>query len=381
MRRHLGPIAAAAGLALAIAVAGPAAGAGADVWHHDGGGDHAVFVQRNDPAGNSIAAYHRGANGQLVLDHTYATGGNGAAITGAVVDKLASQDSLAYTDDDGGVLVAVNGGSDTISVFAVDGDHLSLREVLPSGGSLPVSVTIQDHLAYVLNAGGAGAVSGFRLAHGALLPLGGSTRTLGLTPVTGPTMFLNTPGQVGFSPDGSQLIVTTKANGSNIDVWGVRWDGRLTATPVANASATPVPFGFVFDRAGHLVVAEAGASTLTTYNLRRNGTVTPISSVADGQAALCWIAASGSNFYVANAGSGNVSAYKVDRGGNASLGTNTATAAGSIDLTTTPDGQFLYAESGGTGAVFGFHISSNGALTPVGSVTGLGTNLEGIVAL
>jgi 6-phosphogluconolactonase (cycloisomerase 2 family) len=194
-------------------------------------------------------------------------------------------------------------------------------------------------------------------------------------------MFLNTPGQVGFSPDGNQLIVTTKANGSNIDVFGVRWDGRLAATPVANVSATPVPFGFVFDRAGHLVVAEAGASTLTTYNLRRNGTVTPLSSVADGQAALCWIAASGSNFYVANAGSGNVTAYKVDRNGGATLGANTAAAAGSIDLTTTPDGQFLYAESGGTGAVFGFRIAPNGALTPVGSVSGLGTNLEGIVAI
>ena len=50
--------------------------------------------------------------------------------------------------------------------------------------------------------------------------------------------------------DGSKLIATTKANGSNIDVFGVRWDGRLSAAPVQNTSATPVPFGFVFDRSG-----------------------------------------------------------------------------------------------------------------------------------
>jgi DNA-binding beta-propeller fold protein YncE len=316
-----------------------------------------------------------------VLDHTYATGGNGAAITGAVVDKLASQGSLTYTSDDGGVLLAVNGGSNTVSVFAVSGDRLSLREVVDSGGTLPVSVTVQDHLAYVLNAGGASAVSGFRLGLGRLFPLAGSTRSLALTPVTGPNMFLNTPGQVGFSPDGSKLIVTTKANGSNIDVFGVRWDGRLSAAPVQNTSATPVPFGFVFDRSGHLVVGEAGASTLSTYSLGWNGTTTPVSSVADGQAALCWITQSGRNFYVANAGSGNISAYSVDRAGHATLGANTPTAAGSIDLTTTPDGQFLYSESGGTGSVFGFRIAPNGSLTPVGSVTGLGTNLEGIVAL
>jgi DNA-binding beta-propeller fold protein YncE len=161
----------------------------------------------------------------------------------------------------------------------------------------------------------------------------------------------------------------------------VRWDGRLSASPVQNVSASPVPFGFVFDRAGHLVVAQAGASTLSSYTLRRSGAVSPISSVPDGQAALCWITGSGSNFYVANAGSGNISAYRVDHAGNVTLGATTPTAAGSIDLTTTPDGQFLYAETGGTGQVFGFHINPNGSLSAVGSVSGLGTNLEGIVAL
>ena len=45
---------------------------------------------------------------------------------------------------------------------------------------------------------------------------------------------MNTPGQVAFSPNGSQLIVTTKANGSNIDVFAVRFGGRLSATPVVN---------------------------------------------------------------------------------------------------------------------------------------------------
>ncbi len=379
--RLLRPMAAAAGLALAASLTAGVTGAGASAWSRDRPDPRAVFVQENSPSGNAIAAYRRGADGSLTLDHTYATGGNGAAITGAVVDKLASQGSLAYTADDGGVLVAVNGGSNSVSVFGVDGDRLSLREVVSSGGTLPVSVAVQDGVAYVLNAGGSGSVSGFRLLGGRLWPIAGSTRSLGLTPVTGPTMFLNTPGQVGFSPDGSQLIVTTKANGSHIDVFGVRWDGRLSSSPVANASATPVPFGFVFDRAGHLVVAEAATSTLSTYDLHRDGTIAPISSVADGQAALCWIAESGRNVYVANAGSANVSAYQLDRNGNATLGANTATAAGSIDLATTPDGQFLYAESGGTGSVLGFRIAPNGSLTPVGTATGLGTNLEGIVAL
>ena len=53
------------------------------------------------------------------------------------------------------------------------------------------------------------------------------------------------PGQVGFTPDGGKLVVTTKASGSNIVVYRVQGNGRLSS-PVVNASATPVPFAFTF---------------------------------------------------------------------------------------------------------------------------------------
>ena len=41
------------------------------------GGDHAVFVQTDNTAGNQIVAYHRNANGTLAPAGTYATGGLG----------------------------------------------------------------------------------------------------------------------------------------------------------------------------------------------------------------------------------------------------------------------------------------------------------------
>ncbi len=69
---------------------------------------------------------------------------------------------------------------------------------------------------------------------------------------------MSTPGQVAFTPDGSQLVVTTKANGSSIDVFGVHFDGRLSSAPVVNAEPGAVPFAVDFDAAGHLVVTEAG---------------------------------------------------------------------------------------------------------------------------
>src|SRR5205809_350842 len=85
-----------------------------------------------------------------------------------------------------------HGGSDTGSAFRVSGDQLELTTVLPSGGSFPNSVAVHDGLAYVLNAGGAGSVQGFRITGHGLVPIPGSTRTLGLANTTPPN-FLTAP--------------------------------------------------------------------------------------------------------------------------------------------------------------------------------------------
>ena len=73
-----------------------------------------------------------------------------------------------------------------------------------------------------------------------LTPIPGSHRSLGLTPGVTPP-FLNTPGQIGFTPDGRQLVVTTKANGSDIDVFNVspaaRGGCRLRGQPVGHPGA------------------------------------------------------------------------------------------------------------------------------------------------
>ncbi len=343
----------------------------------------AVFVQSNATTGNQILAYSRSGTGSLSFLHAYSTGGLGARTTGSVVDPLASQGSLYY-DPAGALLVAVNAGSDTITTFHVNGDALSNRRVLWAG-QLPVSVTSSGSLVYVLDGGSTGAVRGYRLAGDELRPIWRSVRHLGLDPTASP-QYLNTPGQVGFSPDGSQLLVTTKDNGSDIDVFGVRPDGRLTRHFVQNPSAEPVPFGFVFDPNGHLVVTEAGGSDVSTYTLAADGSLTHLSTVADGEMAPCWITSADGYYFVANAGSADISGYQVDAGGNASLiaaegGIAATTDAGPIDLAASSNGQFLYAEAGGAGAVDEFAVNANGTLSSIGSITGLsGTGIEGIVA-
>jgi len=53
----------------------------------------------------------------------------------------------------------VNAGRNTISVFAVRGDRLALRQVLSSGGTFPVTVAVHGNLVYVLNALNGGSLS------------------------------------------------------------------------------------------------------------------------------------------------------------------------------------------------------------------------------
>jgi 6-phosphogluconolactonase (cycloisomerase 2 family) len=373
-----------AGAVLTVAGAALAAPAAADAAtahsHSPGTAGAAVFVQTDNTAGNQVVAYDRSATGALTLAGTYDTGGNGGQLTGSVVDHLASQGSLQY-DAQQHLLIVVNAGSNSVTVFGVHGSRLHQRQIIGSGGQFPVSVAIRGNLVYVLNALRGGSVQGYRLSPaGHLAFLRASHRRLGLNQAATP-QFTNTPGQVAFSPSGSQLIVTTKANGNDIDVFGVRASGRLSPSPVVNAEGSTVPFAITFDQAGHLVIADAGTNALATFTLGANGTVAPIDSVGTGQAATCWVAPAGGTLYASNAGSGNISGYTSSASGQLTLLGQTSTDPGTVDATATPDGQFLYVQTGGNGIVDEFSVGTGGSLTSVGSVTVAGAaGGEGIAA-
>jgi 6-phosphogluconolactonase (cycloisomerase 2 family) len=380
-----GALAGFAGLGIPLLVGGAAAAGAADASTPiaaPSGISDAVFVSTNDQTGNQILAYSRSSAGTLEFVHAYDTGGRGGALGGAVVDKLASQNSLLY-DSAHRLLLVVNAGSNSITAFTVSGDRLSRPQVLPSHGAFPVSIAAYKNLVYVLDAGGKGRVVGYSVSEGILTWMPGSGRSLGLTAGAQPP-YLNSPGQVGFTPDGDQLVVTTKDNGSDIDVFAVRADGWLSAHAVQNSSATAVPFGFVFDPHGRLIVAEA-SSGASAYAVDYDGTLTHLNSVADNQTAPCWITAVGGYYYVANAGSATISAYTADANANLALvgttGIVASTDPGAIDLAASSGGQFLYAETGGEGILDEFQIGTGGSLSEIGAIDGLGaTGIEGIVA-
>jgi 6-phosphogluconolactonase (cycloisomerase 2 family) len=344
--------------------------------------EHAVFVQTDNTAGNQVVAYDRAPNGTLTLAATYDTGGLGGAQKepAGLSDHLSSQGSLAYdpvTRD----LYAVNAGSNTLSVFSVRGDQLSLRQVISSGGVFPASVAVHGDLVYVLNSLGGGSVHGYYSLFGHLVPIPGSNRSLGLTIPNDTTQFLYTPGQVAFSPDGFQLIVTTKVNGNDIDVFTVRPSGNLSATPVMNSEPGTGPFAETFDQAGHLVVANVANDSLATYGLDADGTVSLIDSVGTGQVATCWVTPAGRFFYTANTGSNSLSGFAHSHSGQLTFLGDTSTDTNPQDASATPDGRFLYVQTGAKGIVDEFRVNGNGSLTEIGSVTvATAVGGEGIVA-
>ncbi len=156
----------------------------------------AVYTMTNAAGPNSVVVYARAADGSLGQPGMLATGGMG---TGS---GLGSQGSLALSQD-GRWLLAVNAGSNDVSVFSISGGGLTLRGRQPSGGAMPISVTIHDDLVFVLNAGGSANITGFRLNEaGMLTPIPGAQRTLAGSG----------PAQVSFNPDGSLLVITQKTS-------------------------------------------------------------------------------------------------------------------------------------------------------------------------
>src|SRR6187397_3032206 len=91
----------------------------------------AFYTQTNDPAGNSVQRFDRGADGSLAPAGTYATGGVGLA-------GLGGRQGAVELSDDGRHVFAINAGSDSVSVFREKPHRLRLLGSVPSGGAAPV---------------------------------------------------------------------------------------------------------------------------------------------------------------------------------------------------------------------------------------------------
>jgi 6-phosphogluconolactonase len=329
-----------------------------------------VYVMTNETTGNAVAVYHRSATGELVANGSVPTGGLGIGA------GLGSQGALVLSDD-GRWLLAVNPGSNDVSVFAVEPGGLIRTDLVTSGGLRPTSVTIYNDLVYVLNAGGSGNIAGFWMKQGTLEPIAGSIQPVSTSAAA--------PAQIQFNAQGTLLVVTERAT------------NRIVTYPVVNgiagsSSAYPsvgaVPFGFDIDSQNHLVVSEAqGAAQGTgasSYNLGSDGSVTPISqSVANGQGAACWLVISknGQFAYTANAATNNLSSYTIASDGSlAVLEAAVPTDMQPLDMDLSINGRYLYVIDGRSDTIRGFRVNADGTLTDIGVRTPVVPTAVGMAA-
>lgn len=332
----------------------------------------AVYVQTNEPQ-NQIVTFRRAADGSLARGTTFATGGAGTG-----VPHLPSQGSIVLTGDKRHLLVA-NAGSDDVSVFAVAPDaSLTLVGQTPVG-AMPRSIAEHDGLVYVLNTG-TPSLTGYRLTDQGLAPIAGADSPLAADA---------DPAQVGFDAAGRTLIVTER--GTNAIVAFPVTPAGLLDTPTVTASSGPTPYGFTITADGILVVTEAfgaqkGKAAASSYVLD-GAAVRPVTaSLGNGRSEICWAVATrdGRFVFTANFADGAVSRYAVARDGaltlqDATAGLTVDGRPGLRDAALTTDGA-LYAIDADAGAIVGWSVGADGALTAIGAWDGLPPTIAGLAA-
>ncbi len=320
-------------------------------------GAGAVYTMTNDDAGNQVRVFDRSADGSLAPGGVFDTGGLG---TGS---GLGNQGGVALSEDERWLFV-VNAGSSELSVFRVRNQGLKLTDRIHSGGVQPISVTAYKDLVYVLNAGGAGGIAGFRIDNkGRLAPIPGASQPLSGAGVG--------PAQVAFDPSGQVLVVTEK--GTNqiltyvVDDWGV------AGPPIVHASAGQTPYGFEFGKRGQLFVSEAaggaaGAATTSSYEVSSDGGLSVISpAVSANGSAACWliVTQNGRYAYTSNTASNDLSVFEIGFDGDITLVGNVSAGAGPLDSALTNNSRFLYVFDAGTGTLSGFRVEADGNLAEI----------------
>ena len=342
----------------------------------------AVFSMTNDMDGNKITAFARRADGTLDRRESIATGGLGTggpedSANGLILANVAGEASPTNTKASPQYLLALNGGSDSVSVFRNDPSGLKLVDLEDSMGTRPISITVNRGVAYVLNAGsfmcsGLGEqpnITGFTFdGNGQLTPIPASTRPLSGIPNSGCT-------QVAFDKTG-KVVVVDEQQADVITTYIRNADGTLSQ-PTPQQSTGNGPFGLNFTQRNQLLTTENfGAApaqgALASYAINETtGTLTPLSpSVKNGQSDTCWVVITDDNRFAFTSSfgdDGGISSYRVLADGSLQLLNSQAATvgSGSSDLTLSGDSMYLYAKNSVEGSVTAFRVERDGELTEI----------------
>ena len=293
-----------------------------------------VYLESNNPTEgqNAVLAYRENpATGALSALPTqrYLTGGTGFRNAGPALGPDDS-DKEVVASPDGKFLFAVNQGSNTVSVFAIQPDgSLALQADAPfgSGGVQPVSLSFTNDQLLVVNRGNSAEgksgtiapdIASFFVAEsGRLIPVPSSTIKLPLN---------LSPAQILSSADGQFAFVDNFATPSNLKVplantlepFTINGDGTLTAVKGGAATTPknpPLLLGLAEDPVNHIIYtgqAPFGGVATFKYN-DTTGAVKYVDSVTSPGKATCWLDISGKFLYATDSASDSLSVYSADQ--------------------------------------------------------------------
>ncbi|KAJ7593110.1 hypothetical protein C8J56DRAFT_930417 [Mycena floridula] len=274
----------------------------------------AAYFITNEPDGNFVVSADIGSDGKLNLRQAVSAGGigshgNDGGVNGP--DPLFTQGAVKASAASQ-MLVTVNSGSNTISLFSIDPTNPSQLKMVGkpvgSGGEFPVSVAFNKAGTAVcaLNGGEVNSVSCFKADKTTgLVALTQTNRSLNLnqtTPATGPA---GSASHIIFSEDGSQLIASIKGDPTTktpgfLATFDVASDGSLSQDfkSVVPGTGGLLPFSMTIIPGKNAILATDAAIGFDIFDMT-NGNKSSVTAI-DGQGATCWSSFSPKtgNFYL-----------------------------------------------------------------------------------
>jgi 6-phosphogluconolactonase (cycloisomerase 2 family) len=310
---------------------------------------HVLYVETNDqnPGQNAILAYNINPNdGSLSLLGTFPTRGTGGSNFNNIEPGPSDHAQEVVLSNDKRFLFAINGGSNTVAVFRVDGNgrltHVQ-GSPFPSGGLTPVSVGQAGNKLYVVNANDNNQANvapnntpanytGFLIKEdGRLEPIPGSTMEI--------ASFSNST-QAHISPDNKFLfgvdlfavpyqppiVPFIAARGSLLESFQIQEDGTLKAAP---GSPNPPPVGArlvpTVTESGYLLgvqahpterilyTGEVATNRLAVYSYDESGRLSLLTEVPVPGMAICWFAFDKDvkHLFASDAGTNSIAVFDV----------------------------------------------------------------------
>jgi DNA-binding beta-propeller fold protein YncE len=309
-----------------------------------------LYAQTNDirPGRNEVVPYAIGRRGQLtpVPGGRVRTGGTGISDQTAGKSQAENADPSIAATADGRFLYAVNGGSDTVAGFRVQGNGALTPlpgSPYPSRGVNPVSVSIgadghtvivgnrnEDPLRLALLRGAARpTVVAFRINDdGALRPTGAAVYTAGGLPVEAVQLpfassivfsVANRADTEGVGPPNGGRWATADAVAASMQTFRLRpqgglsplmpWylsqnDGMTNAANPADTTQSQTVLGVAtHPRLRLMYLGAPGAHAVTAVSYTASGSLRSLALGADSGRAPCWMRTSpdGRYLYVLNA--------------------------------------------------------------------------------